>query len=153
VSEKTADAVEYGELSGVVPEFGGSPENSGIEPTGVGIISSHEQANSIHRALVDKFRDQLYVLDFPRVTVAVSPEANKGHALSLVAGRLGIDRHDVAAVGDSVNDASMLAWASRGYSMAHADRYAADAADESLPAHPSALPMLLRSLTGTNRTP
>ena len=39
---------------------------------------------------------------------------------------------DKIAVGDSVNDASMLTWAGRGYAMSHSDRYALDAADEVL---------------------
>jgi hydroxymethylpyrimidine pyrophosphatase-like HAD family hydrolase len=59
----------------------------------------------------------------------VSTDANKGHALSLIAADLGIDRHDVVAVGDSVNDASMLAWAGLGAGMPHSDAYARDAAD------------------------
>ena len=64
--------------------------------------------------------------------MAVAPEANKGHALSLLCADLGIDRHAVWAVGDSVNDAAMLAWAGKGIALAHSDRYALDAADEVL---------------------
>jgi hydroxymethylpyrimidine pyrophosphatase-like HAD family hydrolase len=50
----------------------------------------------------------------------------------LLCADLGIDRHDVVAIGDSVNDAPMLAWAGRGVAMPHGDRYALDAADEVL---------------------
>lgn len=133
VSRETPETREYGRVSGIVPEYRPRPEASGLEPTGVGIISSADEAPLVHRELVRRHGDALHVLDFPRVTVAVAPEANKGHALSLLAADLGIDRHQVLAIGDSVNDAAMLAWAGKGIAMAHSDRYALDAADEVLP--------------------
>lgn len=132
VSRETDASREYGRVSGIVPEYRPDPENSGATPTGVGIISSHAEANAIHRQLVAAHGDAVHILDFPEVTVAVAPEANKGHALSLLCDDLGIDRHQVVAIGDSVNDASMLAWAGRGVAMAHSDRYALDAANEVL---------------------
>jgi hypothetical protein len=145
VSRKTPEAVEYGRVSGITPEYRPDPERSGVDPTGVGIISSHAEANAIHRALVASHGDVLHVLDFPAVTVAVAPDANKGHALSLVCADLGIDRHETVAIGDSVNDAAMLAWAGRGYALAHSDRYAIDAADEVLPDGDEPLARLLES--------
>ena len=45
-------------------------------PSRIGIITSREQANGIHRELVARHGDALHVLDFPAVTVAVAPEAN-----------------------------------------------------------------------------
>jgi hypothetical protein len=71
-------------------------------------------------------------LDFPSVTAAHAPEASKGNALALLAQDLGIEQRAVLAIGDSVNDASMLRWAGRGVAMPHSDRYARDAADEML---------------------
>jgi Cof subfamily protein (haloacid dehalogenase superfamily) len=133
VSKETSETNEYGRVSGIVPEYRPDPENSGVTPTGVGIISDHEQAGGIHRSLIHQHGDALHVLDFPQVTVAVAPDANKGHALSLVCADLGIERHQTVAIGDSVNDAPMLAWAGRGIALAHSDRYALDAADEVLP--------------------
>lgn len=132
VSRRNPASVEYGTVSGITPEYRPDPENSGVVPTGVGIISSEREANGIHRALVAYHGESLHILDFPAVTVAVAQEANKGHALSLICEDLGIDRRETVAVGDSVNDAAMLAWAGRGFAMAHADRYARDAADEVL---------------------
>src|SRR5204863_5869215 len=112
--EKSPATVQYGAVSGIKPEYRPDPESSGVVPTGVGIISDATEANAIHRALVALHGESLHVLDFPTVTVAVAPDANKGHALSLLCADYGIERHDVIAVGDSVNDAPMLAWAGRG---------------------------------------
>ncbi len=133
VSGESPATREYGRVSGILPEYRIDPENSGVAPTGVGIISSAEEANAIHNALVKLHGEALHMLDFPEVTVAVAPDANKGHALSLICADLGISRQDALAIGDSVNDAPMLAWAGRGIALAHSDRYALDAADEVLP--------------------
>lgn len=146
VSRETDEARAYAAISGVEAEYVGFPERAGVTPTGVGIISTVERANAIHRHLVASYGDALHVLDFPAVTVAVAPDANKGHALSLLATTMGVDRHEVLAVGDSVNDATMLAWAGTGLAMAHSDGYALDAADGTLDPHPEALAILLESL-------
>lgn len=132
VSRETPSAFEYAKLSGTPAEFVMRPERSGVNPTGVGIISSHAEAGAIHRHLAGIHGDILHVLDFPEVTVAVAADANKGHSMSLICGDLGIERHETVAIGDSVNDAPMLAWAGRGIALAHSDRYALDAAREVL---------------------
>lgn len=129
VSRPTPESALYARLSGVVAEYHPSPEALGFHPTGVGIISTHNEAPNVHRELLSLHGEALHLLDFPSVTVAVAPEANKGHALSIVAAALGVDRGEVLAIGDSVNDAPMLAWAGHGVTVAHADQYARDAAD------------------------
>jgi hydroxymethylpyrimidine pyrophosphatase-like HAD family hydrolase len=147
VSAPNPASNDYGLVSGVPVEVVAYPERSGVTPTGVGIISDTEAAPRIHRDLVHRHGDHVHLLDFPSVTVAVHPDANKGHALSLVCDDLGIGRHEVVAVGDSVNDAAMLAWVGRGIALAHSDRYALDAADEVLPEDgPDTVARLLRSL-------
>jgi len=148
VSRRSEATDRYGVVSGITPEYRPDPENSGVAPTGVGIISSRSEANGIHRALVSHHGESLHLLDFPEVTVAVAPEANKGHALSLVCADLGIDRHEVVAIGDSVNDAAMLAWAGMGVAMSHSDAYALDAADRVLDEQVDALAVLLEGLAG-----
>jgi Cof subfamily protein (haloacid dehalogenase superfamily) len=145
-SRKSLATEQYGAVSGIVPEYRRDPENSGVPPTGVGIISSASEANAIHRELTRRHADQLHILDFPEVTVAVSLQANKGHALSLLCADLGIAREEVVAVGDSVNDASMLVWAGLGLAMPHADAYALDAADSVLPESEEVLAEYLEGL-------
>jgi Cof subfamily protein (haloacid dehalogenase superfamily) len=49
------------------------------------------------------------------------PHTNKGTALEKVAGLLGIEREEVLAVGDSMNDETMLRWAGTGVAMANSD--------------------------------
>lgn len=132
VSRETEASKHYAALSGVEAEYFDAPEELDIEPTGVGVISTYERATHIHKELVRLHGEKLHVLDFPAVTVAVAPDANKGHALSLLCDDMGIDRSDTVAIGDSVNDAAMLAWAGRGIAMRHSDAYAVDAADEQL---------------------
>lgn len=151
-SGKSEATEQYGVVSGITPEYREDPENSGIAPTGVGVISNSRDASVIHRELMRRHADDLHVLDFPTVTVAVALEANKGHALSLLAADLGIERHEIVAVGDSVNDASMLAWAGFGLGMAHSDSYATDAADALLPQREAGLETFLEGLAA-GRTP
>jgi HAD superfamily hydrolase (TIGR01484 family) len=146
-SERSTATDHYGVVSGIEPEYRPDPENSGVEPTGVGVISSREFAPAIHRELVSRHAHELHVLDFPDVTVAVALDANKGHALSLVCADLGVAREDVIAVGDSVNDASMLSWAGRGIAMSHSDTYALEAADEVLEDSEECLAQLLEGLS------
>ncbi len=149
VSRESEETREYARVSGITPEYRADPENSGVVPTGAGIISSLEEATNVHRELVSRFGESLHLLDFPAVTVAVAPDANKGHALSLICADLGIDRHDTVAIGDSVNDAPMLAWAGRGIALPHSDRYALDAADDVLADDtPDCLAAFLETLIG-----
>ncbi len=49
------------------------------------------------------------------------PACGKGEALAFVTNRLGIDRETVMAVGDSMNDESMIRWAGWGVAMRNGD--------------------------------
>jgi len=51
----------------------------------------------------------------------------------MLANELGIARDEVLAIGDSVNDVSMLSWAGHSAAPEHSDRYARDSAREILP--------------------
>ena len=133
VTKETPATRSYGEMCGVTPEYHAAPEALGIPPNGVGVLGDRKRSPAIHQALAEAHGDRLHLLDFSAVTVAISPTASKGRALAMVADDLGVPRHETVAIGDSVNDASMLAWAGRGLAMAKGDRYAHEAADEILP--------------------
>jgi len=131
-SAPSPESTEYALVSGIDPEYHDEPRRSDVEPTGIDIISTPEDANRIHRLLEARYGDRVHFLDFPSVTTAHAPEASKGNALALLAQDLGIPREAVLAIGDSVNDASMLRWAGLGVTLPHGDRYAREAADEIL---------------------
>ncbi|MCP5180715.1 MAG: HAD family phosphatase [Pseudomonadales bacterium] len=122
----------YGLVSGISVEAHPDPHLSGITPTGIDIITSRSTAAGVHRDLEQRFGNRLTLLDFPTVTAAHASQASKGQALALLAAEFGIDADEVLAIGDSVNDVSMLAWAGWGATPAHADDYARGAADEVL---------------------
>jgi Cof subfamily protein (haloacid dehalogenase superfamily) len=150
VSRPNDASEEYGRVSGVIPEYRVDAHRAGVIPTGIDIISTLERANGVHRYLEARYGDRINLLDFPSVTAAHSRDASKGNALALLAQDFGIEQQAVLAIGDSVNDASMLRWAGRGVAMPHSDRYARDAADEVLGGTGvSGVAPLLRSLLGT----
>ena len=146
VSRRTTQSDVYSELSGIVAEYVEHPEHSGTVPTGVGVISSRERASAIHRHLAGAHGEKVHMLDFPEVTVAVSPTANKATALEIVCADLSISRHETLAVGDSVNDAPMLAWSPNSYAMPGSDAYALAAARYALDDGEEPLAELLESL-------
>lgn len=49
------------------------------------------------------------------------PATGKGEALSIVASKLGVKREEVLAIGDSMNDESMIRWAGHGVAMRNSD--------------------------------
>jgi Cof subfamily protein (haloacid dehalogenase superfamily) len=49
------------------------------------------------------------------------PACDKGSALAIIAGRLGLSREEVMAFGDSMNDEAMLRWAAYGVAMLNGD--------------------------------
>jgi len=150
VSEPNEATDHYGRVSGVVPEYRTDPRATGVVPTGIDIISTETHASAIHAELAERYRGRVSLLDFPSVTAAHAPQASKGNALALLADDLGIERDAVIAIGDSVNDASMLRWAGRGVAMPHCDRYAREAADEILAGSgASGLAPFLRSVLTT----
>jgi Cof subfamily protein (haloacid dehalogenase superfamily) len=87
----------------------------------------------------DAFMDQVEELVGELVTVTRSGHSalveisaagiTKASGLAALARSLGIEQHQVAAVGDMPNDVPMLLWAGRSYAVANAHHSARDAAD------------------------
>ena len=132
VSKSTPAAQYFADVSGVTVEQHASPMDSGLVATGVDVISTAERSGGIYRRLAERFGKDIELLDFTGVTAAHSKDANKGKALALLAKDFGVAQAQVVAIGDSLNDVSMLTWAGLGASPAHCDSYARAATDRIL---------------------
>jgi len=132
VSHPNPASQHFADVSGIDIEHHPTPQHSGVIATGIDIISTVEHSSEIHRQIEHKYGNRVELLDFPSVTAVHSAEASKGKALQVLAEDLGIAQQEVLAIGDSVNDVSMLQWAGHGAAPAHCDRYAKAAADEVL---------------------
>ena len=146
VTTESPATAYYAELGEVTPEVHIRPETLGIEPSGVGVLSDKDSSSAVHQALFERHGDALHLLDFPFVTVALHPDATKGRALSLVARDLGIAQSETLAIGDSVNDVSMLTWAGRGLAVAKGHASAREAANAVLPDEEDAVAKALEEL-------
>ena len=123
----------FAEVSKVEMEIDEQPHLSDVHATGIDIISTRDDASKVHAEVARRYGSQLSLLDFPSVTAVHAAEASKGNALEILADELGIARGEVLAIGDSVNDVSMLRWAGHSAAPEHSDRYARAAATELLP--------------------
>ena len=65
----------------------------------------------------------------PEYLEVLSPYANKGIGLKVLAESLGIDQSETAAIGDYLNDLEMVRWAGIGAAMANAEEEVKAAAD------------------------
>ncbi len=133
VTQASTSAQYFADVSQVLMEIDPQPHLSGVRATGIDIISSAAEAKDVHILLEARYGARITLLDFPTVTAVHAPDASKGNALRLMAGELGIAQQNVLAIGDSVNDVSMLSWAGHSAAPAHCDRYARDSAKEILP--------------------
>lgn len=132
VSEHSPATKHFADVSGVTVEHHPDPQNSGLTATGVDIISTAAHSRDIYERLQVRFGGAIELLDFSSVTAAHSHQASKGQALELITNELGIAQTDVVAIGDSVNDVSMLRWAGLGATPEHCDEPARAAADHIL---------------------
>ena len=146
VTTESPATAYYAELGEVTPEVHIRPETLGMEPSGVGVLSDEDSSSAVHQALVERHGDALHLLDFPFVTVALHPDATKGRALSLLARDMGIAQSETLAIGDSVNDVSMLTWAGRGLAVAKGHASAREAANAVLPDEEDAVAKALEEL-------
>ncbi|MDA1074267.1 MAG: HAD family hydrolase [Proteobacteria bacterium] len=127
------EAQFFADVSKVSLELHDRPYLSGVRATGIDIISTREAASGVHAEIDRRYGNRLSLLDFPSVTAVHAVQASKGNALMMLAAELGIAQSDVLAIGDSVNDASMLSWAGHSAAPEHCDRYARATAREILP--------------------
>jgi Cof subfamily protein (haloacid dehalogenase superfamily) len=130
---KVVPATEFfADVSQVQIELNKEPHTSGVRATGIDIISSVERSREVHRLLEARYGSRITLLDFTSVTAVHAPDASKGNALRVLAEEFGVERDEVLAIGDSVNDVSMLSWAGHSAAPAHCDPYARESAKEIL---------------------
>lgn len=132
VTQKTPAAEFFAAVSGVEIEEHPRPFESGVQATGIDIISNKSASTDVHRMLEARYGNRVALLDFTTVTAVHAPGASKGNALAQIADQLRIMQSEVLAIGDGINDVSMLAWAGQSATPAHGDIFAKDAAKEVL---------------------
>lgn len=93
-------------------------------------------ATQLQIQLSKLFKDELTVtISKPEFLEFTHPKANKGHALEYVANRLGIAQQHTAAIGDSLNDISMIRWAGLGCAVDNARPELMQVADRIIPSN------------------
>lgn len=113
----------YASLSGVEPivvqslheTFAYSPATKAV------MIDDPDRAAALAGEVSEKLAGRAYVTrSYPEFIEMMNPAVDKGEALMFVAERLGVDREDVMAIGDSWNDAPLLKAAGLGVAMGNA---------------------------------
>lgn len=132
VTAHSPEAQFFADVSQIEMEIHPAPHRAGVAAVGIDIISTREHARDVHVLMEARYAGRITLLDFPSVTTVHAPETSKGNALRTLAEELGIGLIEVLAIGDSVNDVSMLSWAGHSAAPAHCDRYARESAREIL---------------------
>ncbi|MEO1235277.1 MAG: HAD-IIB family hydrolase [Planctomycetota bacterium] len=106
----------------------------------VGVVATGRHAFDVEEQVVERFGHRVYLHCFAGVPTAKKEDAvfivevfargvNKWRGLTWIAEQRGIVAHEIAAVGDEINDLAMLREAGLGVAMANAVPAAAEAAD------------------------
>jgi Cof subfamily protein (haloacid dehalogenase superfamily) len=94
------------------------------------VIDPNQEEGAILGAVRPIFGDKMnYVKSDPRYFEFLPPGTSKGAALIVLAAHLGVSPAEVVAIGDHLNDVSMIKAAGLGVAVANAEREALDAAD------------------------
>ncbi|TVQ64347.1 MAG: hypothetical protein EA379_01700 [Phycisphaerales bacterium] len=119
----------------------------------VGFAASSERIIALGQEIMEEFRDQATLHHFAAVSnkhnksdnysidhtvhilEAFDPDVNKWTALSWLADRRGVPRERVAAIGDEINDLTMVRGAGLGVAMANAVDPVRDIADRHAPSN------------------
>jgi Cof subfamily protein (haloacid dehalogenase superfamily) len=122
VKEFDDNARLYEELSGIraIP-VGEELYSLAGTPTKMLALAEPAMIPEIGTAVKNAFGDKVYAAASKAFYLEMTnPTVNKGIALDFLAGRLGIRQEEVMAIGDSVNDLDMLAYAGLGVAMGNA---------------------------------
>ncbi|MDR3560173.1 MAG: Cof-type HAD-IIB family hydrolase [Negativicutes bacterium] len=122
VKERDARARYYEEVAGIeAVAVGDRIYSLGGTPTKLLSVAEPEENARIRTVLAEVFGERLYAtVSKPNYLEMANPSVNKGVALDFLAQRLGIDRTEIMAVGDSLNDMDMIEYAGWGVAMGNA---------------------------------
>jgi len=108
----------------------------GMAPPKVTIIDKEEAMEEIEVILKERFPGRLnLMLSRPSFLEITHNLATKGQALKTLAKDLGINREEIIAFGDSINDLDMLEYAGLGVAVENARPQAKEVADIIAPSH------------------
>lgn len=113
---------EYTRICGKPPKGAGDlSELMRREPPKLLLMGAESELEFAARGLKALLGDRVHLTkSFSFMIEVMDPRATKGRALDQVARMLGLDRSEVLAVGDSLNDIEMIRWAGAGVTMSHA---------------------------------
>lgn len=90
-----------------------SLDTMGVAPTQVVVRVPPESAGAHVARFKERFPKNAVVLSLPHLIEVQAEGVSKASALEYLAREIGVAREEVLAVGDSLNDLDMLAWAGR----------------------------------------
>jgi Cof subfamily protein (haloacid dehalogenase superfamily) len=103
---------------------------TGCEPTKLLVESYPPETDRLLPLLQARFSEKVYVTrSMPEYIEFLNKEASKGAAVKWLAGHLGLQREQVMAMGDMLNDLPMIEWAGIGVAMPRASEAVRAAAD------------------------
>lgn len=103
---------------------------NGKTPTKL-LLTAHPRAcDELLPVLQKQFSDRVYVTrSMPEYIEFLNKEVSKGSAVEWLAAHMGLQREQVMAIGDNLNDQPMIAWAGLGVAMPQAHELTREAAD------------------------
>lgn len=113
VEEDTQENRDYAAMAGVEMHVAGMLDDyidkMQLEPIKVLAIGDEQKLDNLAVILRERYRKKLYITKSkPYFLEVLHPEATKGNGLKAVVEHLGLRRENVAAIGDSFNDLTML---------------------------------------------
>ncbi|MEN6413914.1 MAG: Cof-type HAD-IIB family hydrolase [Veillonellales bacterium] len=119
VREKNDRTRRYEKAAGVTArEIGDKLYRPPVAPTKMLVIAEPERLDEIRETVKSMFGERLYVANSKSIYLEIAHSTvNKGRALAFLTDQLHINRQEVMAVGDSINDLDMIEYAGWGVAM------------------------------------
>lgn len=131
--EKRSEESDYYERTAGVPGIEVGRKLSGVldfEPVKLLVIAEPQRIRQVYGEAAALFGGKLEVaISKSRYMEITHPDVNKGAALAELLKITGVDREQVIAIGDALNDLSMIRLAGLGIAVANGDEYVKAEAD------------------------